>query len=46
VARIEARIAIPALLERFPNLQLAGTPVRDRRARFRGFLNIPVATHD
>lgn len=43
VARLEARIAIPALLARFPKLHLAGTPVRDRRARFRGFLSIPVA---
>jgi cytochrome P450 len=44
VARLEARIAIPALLEHFPKLRLAGTPVRDRRARFRGFLSVPVAT--
>jgi hypothetical protein len=44
VARTEARIAIPALLQRFPNLTLAGAPVRDRRARFRGFLSVPVRT--
>ena len=43
VARLEARIAIPALLDRFPRLRLNGPPVRDRRARFRGFLSIPVA---
>ncbi len=43
VARLEARIAIPALLQRFPRLRLNGTPVRDRRARFRGFLSIPVS---
>ncbi len=44
VARIEARIAIPALLDRFPKLRLNGTPLRDQRARFRGFLSIPVST--
>lgn len=44
VARLEARIAIPALLDRLPGLRLDGDPVRDRRARFRGFLSIPVAT--
>ena len=43
VARLEARIAIPALLQRFPRLRLGGTPARDRRARFRGFLSIPVS---
>jgi cytochrome P450 len=43
VARLEARIAIPAILERFPRLRLNGTPLRDRRARFRGFLELPVA---
>lgn len=43
VARMEARIAISALLERFPRLRLAGAPVRDRRARFRGFLHLPMA---
>jgi cytochrome P450 len=40
---MEARIAISALLERFPRLRLAGAPVRDRRARFRGFLHLPMA---
>ena len=43
VARLEARIAIPALLQRFPRLRLNGTPARDQRARFRGFLSIPVS---
>ena len=45
VARLEARIAIPAVLQRFPRLRLDGTPVRDRRARFRGFTHLPMAIH-
>lgn len=45
VARLEARIAIPALFKRFPDLALAGAPVRDRRARFRGLLSLPLSTH-
>ncbi len=44
VARLEARIAIPALLQRFPNLSLAGEAVFDTRARFRALLKMPVAT--
>ena len=43
VARLEGRIAIARFLARFPNYRLAGTPVRGGRARFRGFLSIPVA---
>lgn len=43
VARLEARIALPAILERFPKLRLNGQPVRDHRARFRGFVSLPVA---
>jgi cytochrome P450 len=43
VARLEARIAIGALVARFPRLALAGTPQRDRRVRFRGFRHLPVA---
>jgi cytochrome P450 len=42
VARMEARIAISRFLARFPNYRLAGKPVRGGRARFRGFLSIPV----
>ena len=45
VARLEARIAIPALFNRFPGLSLTGKPVRDKRARFRGLLSLPAATH-
>ena len=42
VARLEARIALAALTARYPNLDLAGPPVRDRRVRFRGFSALPV----
>jgi cytochrome P450 len=43
VARLEGRIAIGRFLARFPGYALAGAPVRGGRARFRGFLSIPVA---
>ena len=43
VARLEGRIAIGRFLARFPQYRLAGEPVRGGRARFRGFLSIPVA---
>jgi cytochrome P450 len=42
VARLEGRIAIGRFLARFPSYGLAGEPVRGGRARFRGFLSIPV----
>ena len=42
VARLEARIAISRLLDRFPRLDLGGRPQRDRRIRFRGFRQLPV----
>ncbi|HEX5611988.1 MAG TPA: cytochrome P450 [Burkholderiales bacterium] len=42
VARMEARIAFGRMLARFPRLELAGEPVRDRRIRFRGFRSLPV----
>jgi len=42
VARLEGRIAIERFLRRFPDYRLAGTPVRGGRARFRGFLSLPV----
>ena len=45
VARLEARIAVPALFNRFPALTPTGKPVRDKRARFRGLLSLPAATH-
>jgi cytochrome P450 len=43
VARLEGRIAIGRFLARFPDYRLAGEPIRGGRARFRGFLSIPVA---
>jgi cytochrome P450 len=43
VARLEGRIAIGRFLARFQNYRLAGAPVRGGRARFRGFLSIPVS---
>ena len=42
VARLEARIAIGALVARFPRLDAAGPARRDRRVRFRGFVHLPV----
>jgi cytochrome P450 len=43
VARLEAQVAIAGFLARFPRYRLAGAPVRGGRARFRGFLSVPVA---
>ncbi|HRH90218.1 MAG TPA: cytochrome P450 [Rubrivivax sp.] len=42
VARLEARIAFGRLLQRCPRLELAGTPQRETRIRFRGFKSLPV----
>jgi cytochrome P450 len=42
IARLEGRIAIGRLLARFPRYRLAGKPIRGGRARFRGFLALPV----
>lgn len=43
VARLEGRVAIRRFIDRFPAYSLAGTPQRGGRARFRGFLEVPVA---
>jgi cytochrome P450 len=43
LARMEARIAIGKLVERFATIERAGDVVRGGRARFRGFLHFPVA---
>jgi cytochrome P450 len=40
---MEAQVAIGKLLQRFPKLRPDGAPVRGGRARFRGFLSLPVA---
>ena len=44
LARMEGRLAIRRLIERFPNLEQNGTFVRGGRVRFRGFLSYPVKT--
>jgi cytochrome P450 len=41
LARLEGRIALSRFIGRFPGYALAGDPVRDLRARFRGFVNLP-----
>lgn len=42
LARVEARIAIPALLERLPRLELGGIPVRRDTVTLRGLSSLPV----
>lgn len=42
VARLEARIALERFLARFPGYELAEKPLRGRRARFRGFAELPL----
>ncbi len=42
LARMEGRVAIGRLVQRFPRLQAAGRPVRARRARFRALVSFPV----
>jgi cytochrome P450 len=42
VARLEARIAIGRWLARYQRADLAATPERDPRIRFRGFRRLPV----
>jgi cytochrome P450 len=42
LARLEGRVALSRFVARYPRYSLAGEAVRDRRARFRGFLRLPV----
>ena len=42
LARLEGRIAIGKLVQRFPRFRNAGSFVRGGRARFRGFLSYPI----
>jgi cytochrome P450 len=42
LARLEGRIAIGRFIARFPRYRLEGEPTRGGRARFRGFLRLPV----
>ena len=41
LARMEARVALSRFLARFPDYAPTADPVRDQRARFRGFLHLP-----
>ncbi|WP_035805754.1 cytochrome P450 [Kitasatospora mediocidica] len=43
LARLEANLALPALLSRFPALTPAGDPVRRDRLVLRGYQSLPVA---
>jgi cytochrome P450 len=44
LARLEARVAFPALLRRFPHIELCGTPQRRDSLAIRGFTRLPVRT--
>src|SRR5690242_2591735 len=44
LARLEAQVALPKLVERFPRLALDGPPVRRDSLRIRGFTSVPVVT--
>ena len=43
LARLEGRVAVSRFLARYPSFRRAGDAVRGGRARFRGFLNLPVS---
>ncbi|BCJ55760.1 cytochrome P450 [Actinoplanes sp. NBRC 14428] len=43
LARLEAEVALPAVLRRFPRMALAGEPVRRDRLTLRGWAALPVA---
>ena len=43
LARMEGKVAIGKLVARFRNIELAGTPERGGRARFRGFNSLPLS---
>jgi cytochrome P450 len=43
LARLEGQIAIGALVRRFPNLSLAGDPVRRNQITLRGLARLPVS---
>jgi cytochrome P450 len=45
LARLEAQVALPLLLQRFPGLRLAGEPVHRDRLTLRGYATLPVAAH-
>jgi cytochrome P450 len=43
LARLEARVAFPLLLRRFPELALAGEPLRRNRLVLRGYESLPIS---
>jgi cytochrome P450 len=43
LARLEAQVALPLLLRRFPDLHLAGDPVHRDRLTLRGYATLPIA---
>jgi cytochrome P450 len=43
LARVEAQIAISALVQRFPKLELAGPPIRRDQITLRGLRSLPVS---
>jgi len=42
LARLEGQVAISALLCRYPDLELAGPAMHQKRSRFRGYVSLPV----
>ncbi|WP_082771837.1 cytochrome P450 [Actinoplanes sp. TFC3] len=44
LARLEAEIALPALVRRFPGLALAGDPVRRDSLTLRGYTSLPITS--
>jgi cytochrome P450 len=44
LARMEAQIAFPMLLQRLPNLALAAAPTRRHRLTLRGYAELPITT--
>ena len=43
LARLEAQVAIPALVAHFPRLALAGTPSRRDSLAIRGYTDLPLS---
>ena len=43
LARLEAQLALPMFWRRFPNVALAGDPVRLERVNLRGFASLPIS---
>ena len=44
LARLEAQVAFPALVRRYPELALAGEPERRDSLSIRGYTRIPIST--